>query len=392
MQTYQQNNFEGDLEGIVKILSKSPYILTSEGFSSDPFVLMKQIFLSSKTSKAAAILLDSSRNLFKSYGNYAQTYFKMLGMLYSGIRHIQDKEELRNKLQETLANIKFELAPSNSTEDFKDSGYSEEALAAVEEADGSFLSVEKGSKTEIVKEDSKFCFTTDITDFLHIGNATVLVFETEDQDFIMKSVQRTFHYGTPLVIFSTFNSAFLRKFANDNRISGIYFFNARPTYHSHDFFTDFISFVNQSPLKFHPLDKNTAGTALTVMIEDNNVSLSSNRSIQRSSQITKLYEEIQSENSVVRRLLLQKRLINLSYSKTTLKVSANSDKEQAVKMCQFASDIAEISNRISEGYVKNNPLSAEFNGLSRGCFTECLMKAAEDILLCKDSKIIEAND
>ena len=90
-------------------------------------------------------------------------------------------------------------------------------------------------------------------------------------------------------------------------------------------------------------------------------------------------------------MLIQKRLINLVYSKTTLYVSAPTQKEQDLLISKFASQVAEISNCIESGAVKTNPISDTFNGLSRKCFVECLMKAAQDILLCKDSKILEIN-
>ena len=350
---------------------------------------MKQIFLSSKECKAAAILLDSSRDLYKSYGDYAQTYFKMLQFIYGKVRTISDSIELRNTLEELISSIKFEIVPCNETEDFVN--FDEIVLAAVELANGSYLSVEKGTETKIDNSDAEFTFKSDFTGHLSLSDVKVLVFNKEDQDYILRSVQQTFEPGKPLVIITTFESGFLSKFAKDNEVNGIYHINARPTYLSSDFFTDLTSFLNQTPIVSKLLSKETAGTALTISAIDGVIRLTSKRSIQRSILIKNLSKEIDSEKSVNRRMLIQKRLINLVYSKTTLYVSAPTQKEQDLLISKFASQVAEISNCIESGAVKTNPISDTFNGLSRKCFVECLMKAAQDILLCKDSKILEIN-
>ena len=234
-----------EFKEIIDVFCSSPFILTREGFVSDPFLIIKHLSLADKSNLIVKILLDSSKDLFKKYGRNASLYFSFLKELFDASIHlVHDRQRFLDALA-IYANKSFETIESDDRAIFEKFGFSAQVLDAVERADGGQLSLKEGKSSEdTIVEESGFQFVCDIRSPFTSRDALVLVLtETDPYTLAIDFIKRA---NKPVVVVSTKSLPILAEVEAKNPKANIFYVKSRHEYLTSDFVLDLQAYVNQA--------------------------------------------------------------------------------------------------------------------------------------------------
>lgn len=375
-------NFFKEFKQLLEFFDKSPNILTSEGFTSDAFLLMKNFVTSNPDNLTAQIFFRSVDEEFIRVGSDACFYFRIMKHLASTVLAGEtDPKKVRDKLRKFIESVEITTVSFSRYAMFLDKGFSEIVLDAVLEANGGYLCAEvsQSSDRDYVSKENGFRFAVEPTDMYEVSDVRVLVLEKNYPVEVIANLAQQCA-PKPLFVICLGKSNDIAKFAKANEHTGLKVVFARPEYKDADFEQDLKRYTNQSiVLKASDIKIDSAGSAINVKSSGDHITILSNATYLQKLHLAQLVKKVASESSPLIRQQLQSRVQNMSGEATVLNVCASSKLEAEAKLQKYYTEILRIAQIIAKGQITKNTLSPEFNDLPFMCYSALISKASTDI-------------
>ena len=202
---------------IFKVMSKSPYILLRSGMTSDPFRVLKELFISNPENTAVKLLFNSSTNLFKKFGLSAALYFTMLKKFSERFSLLSISSLTEKDFEEGVSDICTEVYTGSTLEDLR-LAFSKDVLEAVYLAEGSLINlVEDSSRTGAEIFPEKFALSIKSANFLKLENPYVMYVTNEDINYVINSLSALNLKEHPALLLFSGND-YLAEFSSLNSI------------------------------------------------------------------------------------------------------------------------------------------------------------------------------
>lgn len=375
-------NFFKEFKQLLEFFDKSPNILTSEGFTSDAFLLMKNFVISNPDNLTAQLFFRSVDEEFIRVGSDACYYFRIMKHLASTVLAGEtDPKNVKEKLRKLIESVEITTVSFSRYSMFLDRGFSEIVLDAVLEADGGYLCAEvsQSADHDYISKENGFRFAIEPTDIYEVSDVRVLVLEKNYPVEVIANLAKQCS-PKPLFVICLGKSKDIQRFAKVNEHTGLKVVFARSEYRDADFEQDLKRYTNQSiVLKASDIKHDSAGSAISVKSSGDHITILSSQTYLQKLHLAQLVKKISSESSPLVRQQLQSRVQNMSGESTVLNVCANSKLEAEAKLQKYYTEILRISQIISQGQITKNSLSPEFVGIPFMCYSTLVSKAVTDI-------------
>lgn len=382
----------GELEEVVKVFKASPYILSKDGFMSDPFLIIKNLCIAEKDNLMAKVLLSSVKSLYRDFGTKAAVYFSFLEEMFEPAKKLMGSPDDLDKLLFMFASKSLQTVETDERMVFEQEGFSRIVLDAIQQANGEELSLKKGvQEVDLIEVESGFAVSIEPrTPKIYKGAKVLVLSETDTPNLAIEFAKRT---KDPLVVVSTKRYPVLAEVEAKNPHLDFAYLVVRPEYQISDFILDIKAYVDQSL----ELSENTVLKTPSLLgsadfeCDGTQMILHSRPTFMSKQRQKGIAIDMELENSPLRRMALQSRIANMSGSRTVIKVGAKTDTEAEAKLQKYFTEVVEISNILDSGIVSISEFDTNVQGYSLKCVTECFNRAMADLkLILSETRLIQS--
>lgn len=377
---HTNEQFFREVEAINHFFGSSPWILSSKGFISDPFVQMGDFLQAHPDNLTAKIFFEDSKELYRVFGLNSKAYFTILYKLFSTVLAGSSSQfDIHKKLLDILQNTSVNTLTFDAYNAFLDKGFTPVVLDAILQADGGYLRVLPSQTEETtITEEEGFVFHVQPHSNFSILDASIILLEKPLSIGSLSKLLANINNPAIVVLLSNYHS--LEEFGRLNDSPNFHLVIARPEYKVSEFSHDLKSYTSQSViLQPEDLRADSVGHVVSAELGHDTLRLKAKHTFSLDIHIRKLMLQESKESSPLIKQTLQSRIHNLSGKSTFLNVGAPSNLEVDLLIQKYVTEILEVSNIILNGIVESNSFSTSLNNISANCFARCFNKAIESL-------------